>query len=83
MRGASNAGLETPAINTAYSLMQITLLVFGKLTDLENQIKLQSLVQLREEVRSEGYKPQESWTKTKWKFDLEYPKTEPSFSIYQ
>jgi len=54
--GASNAGLETPAINTAYSLMQITLLVFGKLTDLENQIKLQSLVQLREEVRSEGYK---------------------------
>lgn len=48
--GASNAGLDTPAINTAYSLMQITLLVFGRFTDLENQIKLQSLVLLRDKV---------------------------------
>lgn len=48
--GASNVGLDTPAINTAYTLMQITLLVFGRLTDLENQIKLQSLVLLRKKI---------------------------------
>lgn len=48
--GASNVGLDTPAINTAYSLMQITSLVFGRFTDLENQIKVQSLVLLRDKV---------------------------------
>ncbi len=48
--GASNAGLETPAINTAYSLMQVTSLVFGKSNDLETQIKMQSLVLLRNKV---------------------------------
>lgn len=54
--GASNAGIETPAINTAFSLMQVTLLVFGKLNNLENQIQLQSLVLLREKVFKEGRK---------------------------
>tara|TARA_R100001480_G_scaffold55191_2_gene68197 strand:- start:249 stop:1304 length:1056 start_codon:yes stop_codon:yes gene_type:complete len=51
--GAVNAGLDIPAINTAYSLMQITSLVFGKLSDLEAQIRMQSLVVLRDRVVNE------------------------------
>lgn len=54
--GASNAGLETPAINTAYSLMQVSLLVFGRLNELENQIKFKSLIILRDKVLKEGIK---------------------------
>ena len=48
--GSTNGGLELPAIHTAYSLMHVTSLVFGKISNLENQIKMQSLVILRDRV---------------------------------
>ncbi|MEH7829261.1 DUF5677 domain-containing protein [Gemmobacter denitrificans] len=48
--GASNAGLETPASNTAYSLLHVTSLLFGKSSDLEVQIQMQALVILRDRV---------------------------------
>lgn len=48
--GASNAGLERPAGNTAYSLLHITSLLVGKTADIDSQIKLQALILLRDEV---------------------------------
>jgi hypothetical protein len=51
--GATNAGLETPTIHTAFSLLHVTSLVFGKLNDFETQIQMQSLVVLRDKVVSE------------------------------
>ncbi|WP_110752952.1 DUF5677 domain-containing protein [Phyllobacterium leguminum] len=48
--GATNAGLETPAINTAFSLVHMTSLLFGKLNDIETQIHLRSLILLRDKV---------------------------------
>jgi len=51
--GASNADLETPAINTAYSLLHVTSLVFSRSSDLEVQIQMQALVLLRDKVARE------------------------------
>lgn len=68
--GASNAGLETPAINTAYSLMHISLLVFGKMNDLENQIKFQSLILLREMILKEGRKAAKKLEEDEMEFRL-------------
>ena len=51
--GASNAGLDVPAINTAYSLLHLTSLVFGKRDELENSIHMQALVLLRDKVTKE------------------------------
>ncbi|WP_170399032.1 DUF5677 domain-containing protein [Ruegeria arenilitoris] len=48
--GASNAGIEIPAVNTAFSLLQITTLVFGKRNDIETQIQMQALILLRDKV---------------------------------
>lgn len=48
--GATNAGLETPAVNTAFSLLQITSLVFYKTSDMETQIQMHSLIALRDRV---------------------------------
>jgi Family of unknown function (DUF5677) len=48
--GATNAGLHTPAIHAAYSLLHVTSLVMGKTNDLENQIKMKSLIMLRDRV---------------------------------
>lgn len=48
--GATNAGIETPAVNTAFSLLQITSLVFYKPTDIETQIQMHSLIALRDRV---------------------------------
>lgn len=48
--GASNSGLETPAVNTAYSLLHVTSLVFSKSRDLEVQIQMQALILLRDKV---------------------------------
>ncbi len=50
LAGAINTGLEEPAIHTAYSLVHVTLLVSGRLTVLENQIRMESLVLLRDKV---------------------------------
>lgn len=51
--GASNAGLEVPAINTAFSLMHVTSLVFDKLSVIDTPIQMQSLVILRDKVMNE------------------------------
>lgn len=51
--GASNAGLNTPAINTANSLVQITLPLFGKLNDVEKQVQLQALINLRDKAEKQ------------------------------
>jgi Family of unknown function (DUF5677) len=51
--GATNAGLETPAINTAFSLLHVTSLVFSKPNELETQIQMQGLVLLRDKVVKE------------------------------
>ena len=51
--GATNAGIETPAINTAYSLVHTTSLVFGKLNVFENLIQMQGMILLREKVKKE------------------------------
>ncbi len=51
--GASNAGIDVPAINTAYSLLHVTSLVFGKRDELENAIQMQSLALLRDKVAKE------------------------------
>lgn len=48
--GVTNAGLEMAAINAAFSLMQVTSLVFGKMNKFETQIKARSLVVLRDKV---------------------------------
>lgn len=48
--GATNAGLDTPAIMTAQSLLQITTLVFKKPYDLEVTAQMQSMLLLREKV---------------------------------
>lgn len=51
--GASNAGIDVPAINTAFSLLHVTSLVFGKRDELENSIQMQALVLLRDKVVKE------------------------------
>lgn len=51
--GASNAGLETPAINTAYTLVQLTGLLFEELNRLEDQIHMTALAKLRDELEKE------------------------------
>lgn len=48
--GATNAGLDTPAINTASSLLQITSLVFPHPSYLETAIQLKALLKLRDRV---------------------------------
>ena len=54
--GASNAGLETPAVNTAYTLVQFTGLLFGNLTRMEDQIHVKALSKLRDEIEVEFMK---------------------------
>lgn len=51
--GATNAGLETPAISTAFSLLQITSLVFPNPTHVETAVQMKSLVILRDKVVKE------------------------------
>lgn len=51
--GATNAGIDTPAIHTAFSLMQITSLVFGNTSNVETQVQMQSMVILRGKVVTE------------------------------
>lgn len=51
--GASNAGLQTPATNTANSLALITSLLFENLEELEEQIELRSLLMMRDKVSVE------------------------------
>ena len=51
--GASNAGIEEPATNTAYSLTQITALLYGKSNRLEDMIELATLCKLRDRVAGE------------------------------
>lgn len=51
--GATNAGLETPAISAAYSLLHVTSLVFSKFNALETQIQMQGLILLRDKVVKE------------------------------
>lgn len=54
--GATNAGLQTPAINTAFSLLHVTSLVFGKNSELETQMEMRSMVLLRDRVVRESRK---------------------------
>lgn len=51
--GASNAGLHVPAINTAFSLLQVTSLLFEKKDDLEVTIQMQAMIILRDKVAKE------------------------------
>lgn len=48
--GASNAGLEVPAIHTAYTLLQITGIFFEGAHHLEDQVYLQAIANLRDEI---------------------------------
>ncbi len=51
--GSSNAGLEIPAIHTAYSLLQVTSLVFGNKSDLTTQARMHCMVEFRDAVERE------------------------------
>lgn len=51
--GASNAGIEEPAVNTAYSLTQVTSLLYGNSNKLEDMIELAALCKLRDRVTNE------------------------------
>lgn len=51
--GASNAGIDVPASRTAFSLLQVTSLLFDKKDDLESTIQLQALAILRDKVAKE------------------------------
>ena len=51
--GASNAGIDEPAMNSAHTLLQVTSLLYGKSNKLENTIELATLCKLRDQVVSE------------------------------
>ena len=51
--GASNAGIEEPAVNTAYSLTQVTSLLYGNTNKLDDMIELATLCKLRDQVTNE------------------------------
>ena len=51
--GASNAGIEEPAVNAAYSLTQVTGLLYGNTNKLEDMIELATLCKLRDRVTNE------------------------------
>ncbi|WP_237401515.1 DUF5677 domain-containing protein, partial [Rhodovulum sulfidophilum] len=51
--GATNAGLQTPAIHTASSLLQITSLIFPNPHQLETAVQLKALLILRDKVVKE------------------------------
>lgn len=51
--GATNAGLQTPAIDTAVSLLQITSLVFPYPNQLETAVQAKALLILRDKVVKE------------------------------
>lgn len=70
--GATNAGLETPAMHTAFSLMQITSLVFGKVSDLETQVQMQSMVILRDKVVEQCRKAAKKLLKDEMEFQSGY-----------
>ena len=53
MAGSSNAGLEEPAINTAYTLVLITSLMYGKTNKIEKLIELGILSLLCDRVEVE------------------------------
>ena len=53
LAGASNAGIEEPAINTADSLTQITGLLYGRCNRLEDMVVLTTLCRLRDQVTKE------------------------------
>lgn len=48
--GATNAGLEEPGQNTAFSLTQITALLFGPKWKLDDLARMQAMVSLRDEI---------------------------------
>ncbi len=51
--GATNAGLDIPAINTAFSLLQITSLIFPRPNQLETAVQMKGLIILRDKVLKE------------------------------
>ena len=53
LAGASNAGIEEPATNTAYSLTQVTGLLYGRTNKLEDMIEMAALCKLRDQVTKE------------------------------
>jgi len=65
--GATNAGLQTPAIDTASSLLQITSLIFPNPNHLETAVQLKSLLILRDKVVSECRKAGRKLEKDEWK----------------
>lgn len=54
--GATNAGLERAAVNTAYSLLHVTSLIFHRIKDIETQINMKAMVLLRDTVQRECFK---------------------------
>ena len=53
LAGASNAGIDEPAMNTAHTLVQVTSLLYGRSNKLEEMIELATLCRLRDKVVSE------------------------------
>ena len=53
LSGASNAGLQEPAIYTAYTLTRISALLIGNSRKLENIVQLATLCELRDKVAIE------------------------------
>lgn len=51
--GATNAGLQTPAIDTAFSLLQITSLVFPNPNQMDTAVQMKALLILRDKVVTE------------------------------
>jgi len=56
LAGATNAGLQVPAVNTAYSLLHVTSVLFGTLSDVEIQVQMHALILLRDKVLANSRK---------------------------
>ncbi|WJR67080.1 DUF5677 domain-containing protein [Neorhizobium sp. CSC1952] len=56
LAGATNAGLEVPAINAAYSLLHVTSVLFEAASDVEIQVQMNALILLRDKVLANSRK---------------------------
>jgi hypothetical protein len=69
--GSSNAGLEVPAVHTAYSLLQVTSLVFGNKSDLTTQARMHCMLEFRDAVERECNKAAKKLYKDEYKIRKE------------
>jgi hypothetical protein len=56
LTGATNAGLQIPAINAAYSLLHVTSTLFETVSDIETQVQMNALILLRDKVLANSRK---------------------------